>query len=114
SHHSLGSCSDQSGCGEDRLNGVVALPTTRPSGSMSSALAPVVDRSIPSRSVIRDVPFNISAEGATYDSQGTPNARHIKVREAPKARDIIARGKCEAKRARRSWLHTPKTRPRPE
>ena len=48
---------DQSGCGDERLKGVVALPTTRPSGSMSSAFAPVVDRSIPSRSVIRDVPL---------------------------------------------------------
>jgi hypothetical protein len=38
---------------EWKFNGVVALLITRPSGSMSSALAPVVERSIPSRSVIR-------------------------------------------------------------
>src|SRR5690349_1970125 len=51
-HHSYGSCSDQSGCGVERFNGVVALLTTRPSRSMISAFAPVVERSIPSKCVM--------------------------------------------------------------
>jgi hypothetical protein len=46
-HHSWGSCSDQRGFGVCRLRGVVAEAMTTPFSSMSSALAPVVETSIP-------------------------------------------------------------------
>src|SRR5262245_27819493 len=59
-HHSRGSCSDQSGRGVERLSGVVALLTTRPSRSMSSALAPVVERSIPRSSCLAILCFFVA------------------------------------------------------
>ncbi len=52
SHHSRGSCSDQRGRGVEMLSGVVALVTTCPASSMRSALAPVVERSMPRSSVM--------------------------------------------------------------
>jgi hypothetical protein len=48
-HHSLGSCSDHKGRGVDNASGVVALLITTPFASISSALAPVVEISIPRR-----------------------------------------------------------------
>ena len=46
-HHSCGSCSDQSGFGVWSVSGVVAEAATAPFSSISSALAPVVETSMP-------------------------------------------------------------------
>ena len=46
-YQSSGACSDQSGRGVESVSGVVALATTRPLLSISSAFAPVVETSIP-------------------------------------------------------------------
>src|SRR6185295_13918422 len=73
-HHSCGSCSDQSGCGVERFSGVVALLTTRPSRSISRALAPVVERSIPSRCVIWSAIIN---EISHKEAQKAHNALHV-------------------------------------
>ena len=54
-HHSCGSCSDHSGFGVCRVRGVVAEATTAPFSSTSSALAPVVETSMPRKS-LRDLP----------------------------------------------------------
>jgi len=50
-HQSSGCCSDHSGRGVESASGVEALLTTRPAGSMSRALAPVVEMSSPNKSV---------------------------------------------------------------
>src|SRR5205814_5179979 len=41
---------DHKGCGVDKVRGVVAEATTSPASSMSSALAPVVEMSMPRKS----------------------------------------------------------------
>ena len=46
-HHSRGSCSDQSGLGVWSVSGVVADAATAPFSSIRSALAPVVETSMP-------------------------------------------------------------------
>ena len=46
-HHSCGSCSDQSGFGVWSVRAVVAEATTAPFSSIRSALAPVVETSMP-------------------------------------------------------------------
>ena len=46
-HHSCGSCSDQSGLGVWSVRAVVAEAATAPFSSIRSALAPVVETSMP-------------------------------------------------------------------
>ena len=46
-HHSCGSCSDQRGFGVWRVRAVVAEAATAPFSSIRSALAPVVETSMP-------------------------------------------------------------------
>jgi hypothetical protein len=48
-YQSSGACSDHSGRGVESESGVVALATTCPLVSISSAFAPVVETSMPSR-----------------------------------------------------------------
>jgi len=51
-HHSCGSCSDHRGFGVWRVSAVVAEAATAPFSSMRSALAPVVETSIPRNSFL--------------------------------------------------------------
>src|SRR5215469_5085800 len=51
-HQSSGCCSDHRGRGVDSERGVVALLTTSPARFMRSALAPVVEMSIPRKRLI--------------------------------------------------------------
>ncbi len=50
-HHSWGSCSDHSGLGLESVRAVMAVARTLPFSSMRSALALVVETSIPRKSL---------------------------------------------------------------
>src|SRR5574340_1013617 len=74
-HHSSGSCSDHNGRGVDRVCGDDAVPRTLPCSSISSALLPVVETSIPMKTVIckilfgwsRSMNFHRADEHALFD-----------------------------------------------
>jgi hypothetical protein len=68
-HQVSGSCSDQSGRGVESVKGVVALASTAPDPSMSRAFAPVVEMSIPSSKLMRQVKYHDNNHTSSSDQQ---------------------------------------------